>query len=70
MGALIDSRELDWDPHVESFRLLIVGSPSLKISVYPKHISLRSGRWPGLFFNPADRVVAAAQPGSLGLRPI
>ena len=40
MGALIDSRELDWDPHAESFMLLIVGSPALKISVYSKHISL------------------------------
>lgn len=32
----------------ESFKLLIVGSPSPKISVYPKHISLRSWMWPQL----------------------
>lgn len=32
----------------ESFKLLIVGSPSLKISVYSKHISLRSWLWPEL----------------------
>lgn len=50
MGALIDSRELHWEAHAESFKLLIVGSPSLKISVYSKHISLRSALWPGLFF--------------------
>lgn len=67
MGALIDSRELGWDPHVESLKLLIVGSSSLKISVYSKHISLRSGLWPGLFFITADRVAASAR---LGLRQI
>lgn len=66
MGALIDSRELDWEPHAESFKLLIVGSPSLKISVYSKHISLRSALWPGLFFIAADRAAASAQPGSFG----
>lgn len=66
MGALIDSRELDCEPHAESFKLLIVGSPSPKISVYPKHISLRSALRPGLFFITADRAAASARPGSFG----
>lgn len=42
----------------ESFKLLIVGSPSLKISVYSKHISLRSALWPTLIFFKVSRVAA------------
>lgn len=44
--------------HGESFKLLIVGSPSLKISVYSKHISLRSWLWPELIFIEVGRVAA------------
>lgn len=42
----------------ESLKLLIVGSPSLKISVYSKHISLRSWPWPELIFIKVGRVAA------------
>lgn len=40
----------------ESLKLLIVGSPSLKISVYSKHISLRSWLWPELILIKVCRV--------------
>ena len=42
----------------ESLKLLIVGSPSLKISVYSKHISLRSWLWPEFIFIKVGRVAA------------
>lgn len=42
----------------ESLKLLIVGSPSLKISVYSKHISLRSWLWPELIFIKVGRIAA------------
>lgn len=42
-----------------SLKLLIVGSPSPKISVYSKHISLRSWLWSKRIFVEVDRVRAA-----------